>query len=333
MLQLFRSNQFLSNILYIPYLIAFALISYYQGMFPQEINPIFSGFFGDKMSSLLGSLSPLQLIIAGNTLVFLQAVALNILCSLHNLCKENNLLPGLFYCLLISFTSQNIYLTDVLIANIFLLFSINEVLSGYKSLDGFKRIFNSGLWISVASLFHFSIIGLAIWAFISILQLRSFRAKERIALLLSLIIPYYLVGVYFYTTNQWDLFLNKLPWKDLFPLSFGSIGLAELPILSLFALFVVLILINSRLLIQKRQMQTQRKVRVVVNFLLVSLLLFLFDMDDIPSFLQLICLPLAILFGGYFSVISKKWGEVYHFILLLLCLGLKGNFLLDFFLN
>ncbi|MBK7410278.1 MAG: hypothetical protein IPJ40_20805 [Saprospirales bacterium] len=108
--------------------------------------------------------SSIYLHVSSMLLVFFQAILIVVMVNGNRINNESNLLPGVFYCLFASMVPEFMYPSPVLMGNTFLLLALLELMGVYKIPIASGRLYNVGFWISVASLFYFSNIGLLAFA-------------------------------------------------------------------------------------------------------------------------------------------------------------------------
>ncbi|NJN35037.1 MAG: hypothetical protein HC817_13050 [Saprospiraceae bacterium] len=143
-------------------------------------------------------------------LVFSQAVLVNLLVARFRVANDLTLYPGVFYCLIASFMPDFLCLSSLLLANTFLIISAFFLFDVYKNNYASARIFDAGLWIGVASLFHFSFAIFAVWGLISLSILRGIRPKEWLMFLIGLFVPYFYLARIFFGMTIWAT------WGDIF---------------------------------------------------------------------------------------------------------------------
>src|SRR5690606_10108137 len=94
----------------------------------------------------------------------------------------------------------------ILIANWCLLGALDMMLRFSQPANQRKYIYNAGLLVGLAMLFHFGIVGLIPLLFISLLLLRSFNPREWLIIVLGLVTPvYFLSGILFLTDRLGEL--------------------------------------------------------------------------------------------------------------------------------
>jgi hypothetical protein len=311
-LQLFKTNQILGAVLFIPYLGLFYSVNFLniaERIEPAATPALFSLEYQDW--------PPYAVHLTAFFLVILQAVLLTLLVNANRLNNESNLFPGLFFCLFAGIIPEFMYPSPALLANTFLLLGLIELSAVYKMPVASARLFNVGLWISLASLFYFSSIWLLVFAFWGASTLRAFNIREPFTILLGAITPYLLVGTVFYVTDRlpefWEAqFYENFRFADLHDAG-DQILFVKLIV---FALLTLISLIASGGYYQKKIMPAQKKITLLYGLLLFTGLSVLGQgQADITHWLPA-CLPLAVFFSMSFSVMPARWAEVVHLLML-----------------
>lgn len=322
MLALFRTNQLLANVFLLPYVVLLHL-----HLFVNPEKTIITPFDNGMLSSWVLDWLPPNTIWSNVTcilLLFLQGVLLNVLVINNRLSREISLFPGLFYVLLASSIPIFLPLSPLLIANTFFILFLISLLSVYKKPEAASTLLNVGIWIGVASLFYFSYISLLFVGLVGLNILRALKLKERLMLLSGVVIPFFLLGVYFFWEDQLPYYFDQefhfqLNWNgfldNLNNLDFLKIGL--------FAILSIVALLSFGQYTSKQNIQVQKKINILFWTFPAFLLSLLFS--PVPSLINLLFLtvPLGILLS--FNMINIKRGsaETIHLIMLVMVLYLQ----------
>lgn len=314
MLRIFQTNQILGAILFLPYLALFYGSTWLARITEPVVQPgILSYLAGEAMADW--SRQSLHLFSLG--LVLFQAIMLVVMVNGNRLNNDSNLLPGVFYCLFASMVPEFMFPTAVLLSNTFLIFALIELMAVYKLPVAAGRLFNAGLWIGVAGLFYFSSLFLVVFVIWGVSILRAYNIGEFVVVLLGLITPLFLAGTVFYLIDRfpefWDIqFSQNLAFLD-FDSSPGSLFWLKTII---FVILILVALLSSTALFQKRIMQVQKKISILFGFLLFSGLIVLFQGQVDVSHWLIACIPLAAFFSMTFSAMPSQWAEVVHLLML-----------------
>ena len=138
----------------------------YSGILTQ-IGPL-AGFFYGLMDVWAGK-SPFLYEIVATVLIFGQTLYFVYIVNRRNLFNEKNYVAGLFFLIIISASFDLNKLSPALLSNIFILGALNVVLRQVEKRDGVgDDIFEAGLFIGFATLFHLSACVYILWACIGL---------------------------------------------------------------------------------------------------------------------------------------------------------------------
>lgn len=319
MLSLFRTNQLLNNFFLLFYV---AVLYIHVFVMPQSWEPSQPGILAYSFYQWLPWESLTANVIAA-LLVLLQGILINFLIADNRLNTETNLFPGLFYILLASSFPEFTHLSPLHMANTFYIIALVNVFSIYNNTKSAGAIFNTGFLIGLGSLFYFSYWVFLIVGFMGLSILRAFNIRERLMVIVGALVPYLLLGTYYFWNDQLAYFLNfqfdtGLEWLAIFKVStipafaYFKIGLIA------FLLFIVLLSYNQN--ISRRVRESQKKMSILYWMLLIAVFtLFIQSGMQLDHFLVL-ALPLGILLSFNFTQLSGSWAELLHFFLLLIVL-------------
>ncbi|MFZ2899683.1 MAG: hypothetical protein WA004_13715 [Saprospiraceae bacterium] len=320
MLRIFQTNQILGAVLFLPYLALFYSANFVADLPAPVVQP---GIFSHLLMETTAEWPELYLRLTALLLVFFQAILLVAMVNGNRLNNDSNLLPGVFYCLFASISPEFMYPSPVLLANTFLIFALMELMAVYKLPVAEGRLFNTGLWVGVASLFYFSAIGLLFFLFWGVSSLRAYNIKELIVIVLGAFTPLFLTGTVFFLTGRlpefWEVqFANNLAFLD-FQATEEALFFLELGV---FALLVLIVLLGSNTYFQKKIMQVQKKITILYGFLLFTGLTVLFQGQAELTHWLMACIPLAVFFSMSFTTMPAQWAEVVHLLMLAAGLGM-----------
>jgi hypothetical protein len=140
---------------------------------------------------------------------FGQAMYFNFICRKNELFNEKSFLPAAIYLILMNLFFDFFTLSPVLMSTTFLLLAIDNVLYHIKQESSDTSIFNTGFYVSLASLFYLpctSFIIFPIFAFI-LFSRTSFR--QYLVLLIGYIFPTGLTLLFFYWYDAQDSFMTN----------------------------------------------------------------------------------------------------------------------------
>lgn len=211
MLNLFRTNQFLANILLVFYI---ALLR--GGIFINVTPtlPIAQGVWSHELYTILANTLWLLPHLAA-ALVFVHAVGLNYIATRYRISEEITLWSGVFYILLTSSILELAMPTPTLLAVGFLIIILYCLFETYRKSAAAAAIFNIGLWIAVGSFFHFAFGVFIFLAVISLNVLRAYNFREILMLCIGVFTAYFMVGSYYFYYDAFDIFWNEQFTKNM----------------------------------------------------------------------------------------------------------------------
>ncbi len=286
------------------------------------LNPI--GYSPKEASNILQKLvfntitDPLLQNIVANLLIFVHVLLINFVFIKHRLSREITLFAGLFYVLFVSIIAENTLLSNVLIANTFIILAFKNILETYKAPHATAFIFNTGFMISIASLFYSPYFAYLIFGIIALLQLRSFKVIEKLQFFIGAAIPYFLLFTYRY----W----NDIPFVDIYFLKdiffrWPSIRIDDLIVFYISVLLLMIgvfvSILNYGVFTSKKTIQTQKKIDLVYWLMLFSLVSFLIFSSERSVHLLSLAFPLALLVGISVSDTKNRiFYELLHVVIL-----------------
>ncbi|MCG8329852.1 MAG: hypothetical protein MI974_19305 [Chitinophagales bacterium] len=312
MLSIFRTNQLFASILLAFYIIIVRVSAFFVVDFPE---PYGYGVLSDWVYQWIGSDTTIALITA-MVLLLIQAFYINFLISEHRLADEISLFPGLFYILISSALPEFNYLSPTLMANTFFIIAFGEVLATYKKVQAADRIYNTGFWIGVASLFYPSYIVLLIFVFAGLSLLRAFKFKERLMVTSGILTPYIILGAYYFWIKQWDVFVLSLTE------GFGFLSFVKTPPIPLYrglGIFLILILVvnfSYRNYQFKQKMDVQRKINILFWGLFATVFSLFIQVDITISHLAITAFPIGVMLSLNFIKMPARMAEVIHLLML-----------------
>jgi hypothetical protein len=324
MLTLFRTNQPLANFLLLFYLGILRASSFIH---PATVAPSPQGILTAWMFAELPPLS-MTASIATFLLVFFQATALNITIARYRVATEVSLLPGVFYCLFTSFMPDFFVLSSVLLANTFVILALFYVFDTYKNSYVAGRIFDAGLWLGVASLFHFSYVLFIIWGIIGLGILRGLRGREFLMFIIGYVVPFLLLGVYCFWHSSLPQMGNHFR-NNVGLFSFAKYSTSTLYVkLGVIALILLLTVGASTQFFSRRNMTVQKYLSILYWLILLAGLSVLIQSGVGLVHCLAIAVPVGILLSMVFQRIPVAMAEALHMLFVMVALILQFEYLL-----
>lgn len=313
MLTLFRTNQFVLNILLIFYVAILRVSSF---IVPQTIEPMEGGVISQWIQSLFTGNDWASDLFAC-ILVFVQAFMVNIIFSKNRLTSPTTLIPGVIYILLVSSIPEFLYLSPLLIANTFYIIAVMQLFDVHKKHDNAGKLFNIGFWIGIGSLCYFSFFMILFVMIFGVSSLSAFRIKDMLIIFVGFFVPFFLTGVGYFLGDELSYFSAQqlqfpqkfLNWK--FPFDWESyikIGF--------FTVLILTSILSYGTFMSKKEIRIQKKISVLYWGIFFGLLSILFHPDIRPEHLLMVSFPLAVLLALRFVYLKSNIAETLHFLLL-----------------
>ena len=324
MLTFFRTNQLFLNVLLLFYL---AIMRASTFIHHTGIAPLEHGLLTNWVYTAFPPLSMSGAILAF-VLVFFQATIINLTIARFRVATEISLLPGVFYCLFTSLMPDFLPLSSILLGNTFLILAIYNFYDTFKSNAVAGKIFDAGLWLGVASLFHFPYIFLFFWGIVALGLLRGIRFKEFFMFLIGLIVPIFLLGVYCFWSNNMTSFGEHFS-KNIGLMSVIRHNSSDVYVkMGITGLLLMLTLVASSQFFSRRDMAAQKYIGMLYWLMLIcGITTFIQPGVDLNQ-LMIISVPISILLSMTFQRISTAMAEALHMLLLMVALVLQFLYLL-----
>ena len=324
MLAFFRTNQQYLNVLLLFYL---AVLRASTFVHTESLSPQGHGILSKWLFSALPPLSIGAAILAF-FLIFAQATLINVTVARFRVATEISLLPGVFYILLTSILPDFLPLSSIMLANTFLILSIYNLYDAYKTSRVASRIFDAGLWLGVASLFHFPYVFLFFWGIIGLGVLRGIRIKEFFMLLIGIIVPIFLQGVYcFWIGNMTafsEHFTQNVGFLSVIPYHSSTVYVK----MGLISLLLLLTVLASSQFFSRRNMTAQKYIGLLYWLMLVSGLIILTQKALDLNQMIVLSVPLGILLSMTFQRLTPAMAEALHMLLVMVALVFQFEYLL-----
>jgi hypothetical protein len=250
--------------------------------------------------------------------VISEAFLLNYLVNQHEVLGRQTDLPAFIYIILISCCYPLLKLHPLLISNLFILISLNKLFGTYRQNSAFSQVFDSGFFISIATLFYLpsALYFLVIW--VALVALRPFIWREWTIAFTGFAIPIAFAVAYYYLTDDLKLFGYKIEANSTFNffLSYHLEGgyLILTTTLGILFVFSLLKLLTS---MEGNKIKTKRIMLVCIFFMFIAIVTTKFSYQHtIVSFVS-VFIPFSIFTSNYFLQIKRSWlAELIFFIVL-----------------
>jgi hypothetical protein len=336
-LQVFRNNQVYTIFFIVLYAIVLAASTWLQ---PIVSTPDQSAKTGLLLGWLMRAIQGEFALVLFFIVFLLQSLLANGLVIEFRIAKRNTYITSVLFILCLFLFSSSDILSPALVANFFVIISLNNIYQAYDKKHSVIEVFNAGFFISVAALIYLPVLWYFIFILIAWFSLRSFNVKELLILILSLLIPFFLFGTYQYVSGH---FLDWWQTDILAKCNIGTLSFDQNPAflvsLSMFGILLIWNVLRMQSLKNKTTIREQKFINVLYWLLLISVLSLLgqtsfFNGADMGHF-ALIALPLGILFSLNLQALqNNKLVNTFHWIVLLAVLFVQYyNSIMGFMLS
>lgn len=263
-------------------------------------------------------------VITGAVAMLLVAIVFNNLFQQNDLTERKTQLPGLCLVLAFSWSPYLIQYSHLLIAILFLLFTIRRLMFIYRQTTVYRELFDAGILLALASLFYVPFVAFFLALWITVLVLRPFNWREILMPLAGFITISFIFSALNYLFN-WGVW-ESLP--DQLELPAKQVAATPIIWLRYLILIAVLLLafISGKTFIVAMNRSTTRNQNlklILLLFALNSVLLFvgLWFYPGIDASLYLLSLPLALVLVYAVADVKVNWmitSLFYLFLLLIL---------------
>jgi hypothetical protein len=244
--------------------------------------------------------------------LFFQAAFVGIMFAEKKAFSENTYIPSLLYAILFFFSFDTLSLTPELLGMGFILLALNNLLKEIEFREQRNEsIFNLGLFISLASLFSFSLFVYLPGALLILIFFTRHPARKYFLLICGFLVPHFLLMSIFYLQDAfWEMwtyyYVPNLSMHATRYLSSSSLWwLGALP---LFFLLISLFMLNREARLTKYQTQL---VQSMFFWMLFSFLHLFFAKDIRPqSFITLLPSLSFFMTHSILVIHKKKFAEI-----------------------
>jgi hypothetical protein len=144
----------------------------------------------------------------GFSMLLLMAGVWNNIVNKHSLLGQSSYFPFFFMVLLLSCRTSLIGFYPALASSFFLVLAIHKLISSYKKERALSDIFDSGLFVGIATLFYIPSMVFLVLLWIGVLTIRSINWREWVCSIIGFMIPF----IFTFTYNL--VFFPGYPWYN-----------------------------------------------------------------------------------------------------------------------
>jgi len=259
---------------------------------------------------------PLVKGILGLALLLLMAGLWNRIVNKHSLLKQSTYFPFFFILILLSCRASLIGFYPALAACLFLVLFLDRMISSYKKERANSNIFDSGLFIGIATLFYIPSILFLIVLWIGLFTIRTINGREWSCSVIGFLLPFVFAFTYnlvFYPNYHW---YNKIAGVFIYRtvhFSFSWEQITIIVIMLLAAFLSVWFFINK---VGDNILKTQKFWNLLLWFMLASVVTVIFcPVKDSRAF-AILAIPGSFVLSAYFLRTRAKLLPELLFLLL-----------------
>jgi hypothetical protein len=243
----------------------------------------------------------------GFVVLLLMAGIWNKIISKHSLLGSSTWFPFFFMLILLSCRASLIGFYPALASSLFLILSLDNLISSYKKEKALSDIFDSGLFIGIATLFYIPSMVFLVLLWIGLLTVRPINWREWICSIIGFLLPF----VFTFTYNL--VFFPGYPWYNKITSEFQyhtlhfSFSWEQITIMVIIALIFlrgILFYINK---IMDNVVKTQKFWILIIWFMLIALFSVLIcPVKDSRAF-SILAIPGSFVLSVYFLKTRAKF--------------------------
>ncbi|WP_394330333.1 DUF6427 family protein [Urechidicola croceus] len=242
--------------------------------------------------------------------------------------NRKNFLSGLnsyvllLFAVLFGIFPKTLELQNIFIAHFFLLLFFRRVYSIRTNKNIKQKLFDSGFWIAVASIFYIWCMLFLILVYIAILVNDKKQTRHLIIPLVGFATPYFILLTYYIFTDNFDVFLDYLVFK--YSLDFG--GYLQLNVLFP-AIFLLIISVWGILKVSTNIFSLTNDLKpswlLIITHFIIALYIAIFAVEKNGSSFIFTFFPIAIIIANYLQILELKISkEIVIYSLLILSISI-----------
>lgn len=328
MIQFFRQNNFFTALMLIPYTFIVRIAAFFISEGPEPMAS--SGVLYSVIDGAFENQTILSIVVA-NLVIAFTAILVNRVVIVHRLSRIQSLIPGLIYIVLVSWMESFLSLTAVHIANFFLMLGILSLFKFSKKTTNGIVVFDCLFYLGIAVLFFTPYIVFVPIALLSLMSLNRFKLRDFVNGVVGFLLPFFILCGTFYYVGGGISLLSGYNINTGFIKWIINLNLKNLIPLSLYAIILLLNILNYAKLVRKNELMVQKKINILYYFLTFSLLSFFILSDQDLDYFIILSLPSAILIGMIVERFkAPAIEEFFHLVILVLVFFIHFSKSIDF---
>ncbi|NNC44955.1 MAG: hypothetical protein HKN99_03650, partial [Winogradskyella sp.] len=239
------------------------------------------------------------------TLVLFFVFVFDFIISKNFLSKKNSYALMTFGLLFFMFPKSLLF-SDIIIANLFILFSLRRLISLHSKINIKKKLFDAAFWIGVASLFYFWSILFFLAVLAALIYFYQNDFKNIIIPFVALITVAILYVVFNIITT--DTFLGNENYLQPMSFDFSVYNdLGKVISLTIFYTLFVWILFYYIRTISDKPKKLRPSYNLIIVYAIIALVLAVISDNKSGAEEFFIFVPFALLMANFLEVVSEKW--------------------------
>lgn len=253
---------------------------------------------------------PVLNILLGFIITFFTALLFNYVLVKNNLVDKNTLLPALILIVFYGHSTTYLSLHPVIVAGLFMILALNNILSVYTEEQAYEKVFNTGVFISLASFFYLPAIYLIAFVWFTFIIYSLYQWREWLISIIGLVTPYLFLWVWFFWNDELDIafvnyqsfFLSFSGFHYSFPDGFINVAIEVIIVLVfLWSLLTVFTRLGEKpITIRKRYWG-------VLWMFVITFINFFAAGDFFIATQAFLMIPMAIFVSGALPDVNRKW--------------------------
>jgi hypothetical protein len=283
-------------------------------------TPVYSGIITG-----LHALPELIQVIIAFFLLLAEAVLINAMLIQHKFVTRLTFLPAMVYIVLMSYYPTMLTVTPVLIANLFLILSMNVTLGIYLKPEPYREIFNATFLISVASVFYLPALIFFVFFWLALFTYRISSLREWFITLSGLVAPYIFIVFYYFWFDKIEHFIEDflLFFARIQPFRFEFSDPVQMDVyLGLVVILFILAVISfikTAYETGEKVIAMRKKMTVVLNAIIIAAMTFIFGLSDPVIHSTIMMVPLTSISIYFFTGTKRlRFAEALFSVLLVL---------------
>ncbi len=243
--------------------------------------------------------TPTISLLVSSVIIFISAVKFNAICIKYDIIYILSYLPAYFFVLLNSLFVDQLYAGPVLIVNLLLILSFEQILSLYNAENTVMAVFIASFYAGISVLLNISYLLFFVYLLIGLNIFRPFNIRDNIAAILSFLVPIYIGTMVNYLINS-----SFLPFRMFYP-DYGSLNTNQYWIFQTAIPAIMLVSLIAIFQIHKNffrnSTNAKRTLQLLLVLLFVAILLIITGKQNFKQEFSFLSIPLSIYFAYYFT--------------------------------